>query len=570
MAKKFYVVKKGIKPGIYESWSDCQLQIHGYSGAIYKSFATYDEAIKYFQDSISIDGESFNTTNVIVPKTLVIAYVDGSYDSVTNRFSYGVVLFYNGKEEHFSESFCDNSLSEMNNVAGEIKGSERAIQYCLDNKINSITIYHDYEGIAKWCTGEWQAKKLGTKAYKAFFDEAVKTVDIHFVKVKGHSGDKYNDLADSLAKKALIKCTAYKELNNAKEENNVAKKKSVFINRDDISTLILDIGKKRWKIFEASKLKKIGNQYRCNILADNKQAILDFYFNTDGSTTIFPTGTNQEISLTIKSILEEQYTYSNDIEGKTYSFKNLPTEWSNKLIQYLKTLVKDAPIIDKIEKHPIHYIYKFKSSIGDTLVINIYNNGTITLQGKPAYLYSEAISFLSYCEHVSVEDIVDTVNNLHNVNVKTEDVRSEMEALLPRSYKNLDEMILKLLSPSISLRKIKMPLEDYSCYAFPALRALEGYIKYLFSMKSINIGHTFCKIFDKGILSANIASKINNPIFQRELERLYNYLVNNRHVIFHTEQVLIGTTILEDKQEADEIVNNVLNLIETSYINISK
>ena len=30
-----------------------------------------------------------------------------------------------------------------------------------------------------------------------------------------------------------------------------------------------------------------------------------------------------------------------------------------------------------------------------------------------------------------------------------------------------------------------MPLEDYSCYAFPALRALEGYIKYLFGM---NIG----------------------------------------------------------------------------------
>lgn len=27
---------------------------------------------------------------------------------------------------------------------------------------------------------------------------------------------------------------------------------------------------------------------------------------------------------------------------------------------------------------------------------------------------------------------------------------------------------------------------------------------------------------------------------------------------------------LEDKQEADEIVNNVLNFIETSYININK
>lgn len=101
-------------------------------------------------------------------QALAIAYVDGSYDSATNRFSCGVVLFYNGKEEHFSEVFCDDSLSEMNNVAGEIKGSEQAIQYCLDHKINSITICHDYEGISKWYTGEWQAKKAGTKAYKAF------------------------------------------------------------------------------------------------------------------------------------------------------------------------------------------------------------------------------------------------------------------------------------------------------------------------------------------------------------------------------------------------------------------
>jgi len=28
-------------------------------------------------------------------------------------------------------------------------------------------------------------------------------VDIDFIKVKGHSGDKYNELADKLAKKAL-------------------------------------------------------------------------------------------------------------------------------------------------------------------------------------------------------------------------------------------------------------------------------------------------------------------------------------------------------------------------------
>ena len=44
MAKKFYAVKKGITPGIYETWEACRLQIHGFSGAVYKGFDTEEEA----------------------------------------------------------------------------------------------------------------------------------------------------------------------------------------------------------------------------------------------------------------------------------------------------------------------------------------------------------------------------------------------------------------------------------------------------------------------------------------------------------------------------------------------
>ena len=42
--QKFYVVWKGVNPGIYTSWTDCQLQIKGYDGALYKSFETMEEA----------------------------------------------------------------------------------------------------------------------------------------------------------------------------------------------------------------------------------------------------------------------------------------------------------------------------------------------------------------------------------------------------------------------------------------------------------------------------------------------------------------------------------------------
>ena len=44
MKKKFYVVWNGLTPGIYHSWDDCQAQIKGVKGAVYKSFDSKEEA----------------------------------------------------------------------------------------------------------------------------------------------------------------------------------------------------------------------------------------------------------------------------------------------------------------------------------------------------------------------------------------------------------------------------------------------------------------------------------------------------------------------------------------------
>lgn len=45
MAKeKYYTVWKGVNPGVYDSWTDCQLQIKAYKGALYKSFNSREEA----------------------------------------------------------------------------------------------------------------------------------------------------------------------------------------------------------------------------------------------------------------------------------------------------------------------------------------------------------------------------------------------------------------------------------------------------------------------------------------------------------------------------------------------
>ena len=189
---KYYAVKKGRKIGIYLSWDDCKEQVDGFEGAEYKSFSDITEAEAYLTDKptfVEIDGP--------------VAYVDGSFKQSTNEYSFGVVLLVDGKEYYFKKSFPSDELSSMRNVAGEIKGAGFIILYCLNRGINKLTIYHDYEGISKWYQNEWKANLFGTKKYQEFANEVKGQIDVNFVKVKSHSNDYYNDLADKLAKEAL-------------------------------------------------------------------------------------------------------------------------------------------------------------------------------------------------------------------------------------------------------------------------------------------------------------------------------------------------------------------------------
>ena len=213
MATKFYAVKRGVTTGVFLTWEECKASVHGYPGAEYKSFPTMEEAkaylgyepekeqVIYGQIELPLEGGARRPGPA--GKRVVSIYVDGSYNVATGEFSYGVVVLLDGKEITLSEKFDDEELAAMRNVAGEIKGAEAAMQYAMDHGMKKIAIYHDYEGIAKWCTGEWKTNKEGTKAYKAFYEAASRQVEITFVKVTGHSGDKYNDMADQLAKEAL-------------------------------------------------------------------------------------------------------------------------------------------------------------------------------------------------------------------------------------------------------------------------------------------------------------------------------------------------------------------------------
>lgn len=200
--KKFYAVKVGKTPGVYLAWDDCKAQVDGFSGAVYKSFPTMEEAEAFA--GVHGGGVSQEKSEVHCESGAAIAYVDGSYNVATGEYSCGVVFITKDDEVHIARKGEDQEMASMRNVAGEILGAQLAMKRAVEYGIRKLDIYHDYQGIASWCLGEWKTNKEGTKAYKEYFDSVRDQVEIRFVKVKGHSGDTYNDKADELAKSVIF------------------------------------------------------------------------------------------------------------------------------------------------------------------------------------------------------------------------------------------------------------------------------------------------------------------------------------------------------------------------------
>lgn len=210
MAKKYYAVKAGKKPGIYESWAVCKSMVDGYKGAIYKGFMTYEEA-KAFLGGGTIEragkakAETEKTGAEQTAEQLpeIYAFVDGSFNVAEKRYGYGGFLVHQGQKEVLQGAGDDAEMASMRNVAGEILGSMAAMKRAVELGLPELTIYYDYMGIEMWATGMWKRNKEGTIAYYEYVQSIKDAIHLHFVKVRGHSGVEGNEEADQLAKQAV-------------------------------------------------------------------------------------------------------------------------------------------------------------------------------------------------------------------------------------------------------------------------------------------------------------------------------------------------------------------------------
>ncbi len=218
MAKqKYYAVRAGNTPGVYKTWAECERQTKGVSGAVFKSFATMEEAQRFVAEGTGgTSGEmAVEDINSQVDQKLsglneeeVVAFVDGSYDPQEEKSGFGAILIdHMGQKTSLSRAFTREAspeFLELRNVAAELEGVREAIKYAVGHHKSKITIYYDYAGIGNWADGSWQAKKDLTKQYVSFLNEYRPRIAVELIKVPAHSGVAYNEEADALAKSSLL------------------------------------------------------------------------------------------------------------------------------------------------------------------------------------------------------------------------------------------------------------------------------------------------------------------------------------------------------------------------------
>ena len=151
----YYVVYKGKSPGIYESWTECEFQVKGYSGAVYKKFKDIQQANEFLNS-----GENMNTktiTKTITKKNVLpviklednntYVYTDGSLIRKNNAIYGGYGIYIPTKRV---EKSCILSSPKTNN-RGEMTAIIEGILCCDIN--DNIKIYTDSKYSILICTG---------------------------------------------------------------------------------------------------------------------------------------------------------------------------------------------------------------------------------------------------------------------------------------------------------------------------------------------------------------------------------------------------------------------------------
>lgn len=159
-ASKYYVVWVGVRPGIYHTWGDCQMQIKGFPQARYKSYPTLAEAERAFsEEPKTIPSRSVQKKTETAPKGVIWNSI--SVDAACSG-NPGVMEYRAVQTKSKQEIFRQGPFIEGTNNIGEFLALVHALALLKKKGHTQLPIYTDSRTAMAWIRN----KKIKTSLKK--------------------------------------------------------------------------------------------------------------------------------------------------------------------------------------------------------------------------------------------------------------------------------------------------------------------------------------------------------------------------------------------------------------------
>jgi ribonuclease HI len=134
-------------------------------------------------------------------------YVDGSYNPTTNIIGCAVILVIETSKRPHRIAYRKELKSHKlygSNIA-EMSAVKTAVRTACSLGVTNIAIYYDWDGIEFFSHRNNIKKRHSLCPYFAVYADYIekakkKNIKIVFIKVKAHSGNELNSLADKMAR----------------------------------------------------------------------------------------------------------------------------------------------------------------------------------------------------------------------------------------------------------------------------------------------------------------------------------------------------------------------------------
>jgi ribonuclease HI len=149
---KFYVVWKGRKTGLFNTWEECKEQVHGYDKAVYKSFKNRELALQALNSpSNDFIGKDVLDSTLSPEQRILIGEpifesisVDGAWNTGTGVVEYQGVETKTKKVLFRVDPYDDGTINMV-----EFLAIVHGLSYCKKNNLD-LPIYSDSKVAISW------------------------------------------------------------------------------------------------------------------------------------------------------------------------------------------------------------------------------------------------------------------------------------------------------------------------------------------------------------------------------------------------------------------------------------